>query len=209
MTFRKTADEYIKQPVGTLSPYKEGTYIDSENNVYIQEGLQYIKIGYDVPLLDTYVQHIPMVSVGVLLANAFAPKRRAGESRGLVEVIIGFLLALYFLLWYNLLAWVGYRILSLFPTSLISLTEKKKWIRLFLPFTWFVDFPNKNQVAVAAGSIMLIPYALFAIPLMALASYDAPELMPVAIIVILFALLSGFYLFVNVRINKKNLVDKL
>ncbi len=56
---------------------------------------------------------------------------------------------------------------------------------------------------------MLIPYALLAIPLMALASYDAPELMPVAIIVILFALLSGFYLFVNVRINKKNLVDKL
>lgn len=39
MVFRKTANEYAKKNIGELQPYKEGTYIDLNNNVYYYDGL--------------------------------------------------------------------------------------------------------------------------------------------------------------------------
>ena len=55
---------------------------------------------------------------------------------------------------------------------------------------------------------MLIPYIILSIPVVALANYDVPELKPVGFVLILCALLSAFYMFLNVRINKDNFVDK-
>ncbi|HFI0648246.1 TPA: hypothetical protein ACGO32_001898 [Streptococcus suis] len=79
MVFRKTANEYVKKNIGELQPYKEGTYIDSNNNVYYHDGLEYVKIGYDNPNLDTWVSLVPQIGVGVILANLFAPKSRKEE----------------------------------------------------------------------------------------------------------------------------------
>ncbi|MGV3312143.1 hypothetical protein ACEE16_09535 [Streptococcus suis] len=76
MVFRKTANEYVKSPVGVISDYSglADTVIDSQGNVYQMDGLNYIKIGYDIPALDAYVKYIPKIGFGVAVANAFAPK---------------------------------------------------------------------------------------------------------------------------------------
>lgn len=203
MAFRKTVDEYATQPVGAVSSYKQGTYIDSENNVYYHDGVQYIKIGYDTPILDDYIKYFPKVGLGLLFMNIFLPKGRDFWTR-----LAGIVFALFVLLWYDIIAWVNYQLVTLFAKPLLQATEKYKWLRLFLPFTWFVDQVNKDQVTIAGGATMMIPYILLSIPVQALASYDAPELAPLGAILILCALLSAFYMFLNVRINKRNFVDK-
>ncbi|HEM5120265.1 TPA: hypothetical protein U1629_001180 [Streptococcus suis] len=208
MVFRKTANEYVKKNVGELQPYKEGTYIDLNNNVYHYDGLEYIKIGYDNPNLDTWVSLVPQIGVGVILANLFAPKSRKEDSFDIWTWLIGILLALIFLWWYRVFAFAGYKLLTLFIRPILESTEKAKWLRLFLPFLWFVEDPDKDLVDVAAGSTMLLPYIVLSIPVLALANYDVPELKPVGIVLILCTLLSAFYMFINVRINRDNCVDK-
>ncbi|MCK3904622.1 hypothetical protein HCC14_03795 [Streptococcus suis] len=98
--------------------------------------------------------------------------------------------------------------LTLFIRPILEFTERAKWLRLFLPFLWFVEDPDKDLVDVAAGSTMLLPYIVLSIPVLALANYDVPELKPVGIVLILCTLLLTFYMFLNVRINRDNFVDK-
>ncbi|HFI2446835.1 TPA: hypothetical protein ACGO8L_000890 [Streptococcus suis] len=105
-------------------------------------------------------------------------------------------------------AFVGYKFLRIFIRPISKLMERVKWLCLFLPFLWFVEDPDKDLVDVAAGSTMLLPYIVLSIPVLALANYDVPELKPVGIVLILCTLLSAFYMFLNVRINRDNFVDK-
>ncbi|HFI0030951.1 TPA: hypothetical protein ACGO2A_002055 [Streptococcus suis] len=105
-------------------------------------------------------------------------------------------------------AFAGYKLLTLFIRPILEFTERAKWLRLCLPFLWFVEEPDKDLVDVATGSTMLFPYIILSIPVVALANYDVPELKPVGFVLILCALLSAFYMFLNIRINKDNFVDK-
>lgn len=105
-------------------------------------------------------------------------------------------------------AFVGYKFLTIFIRSISKFMERVKWLRLFLPFLWFVEDPDKDLVDVAAGSTMLLPYIVLSVPVLALANYDVPELKPGGIVLILCTLLSAFYMFLNVRINRDNFVDK-
>lgn len=205
MAFRKTANEYVTTPVGVTRDYDaiEGAIIDSQDNVYLMEGMNYLKIGYDMPQLDAFVQHIPKIGFGLALANAFAPKWGKREDRGWLEIIIGLLVALYILLAFEILSWIGYQLLTLFAKPILSFTEDKVFLRRLLPCVWFMDIPDKNDMSIARGSVMFIPYLVLFLIWCNMFSAGAFEGMGlIALIVPIFTIISGFYAFTNYKINK-------
>ena len=209
MVFRKTANEYVKSPVGVISDYSglEGTVIDSQGNVYQMDGLNYIKIGYDIPALDTYVKYIPKIGFGVAVANAFAPKWGKREDRGWLEIIIGFIIALYVLLAFEIFSWIGYQILTQFAKPILNYTEDKLYLRRFLPCVWFMENPDKNQMSIARGAVMFLPYLLLFIIWCNLLSACVLEgVGAIALIVPIFTIISAVATFVNYKINKSNLI---
>ncbi|MEW4355161.1 hypothetical protein AB1I63_10020 [Streptococcus pneumoniae] len=209
MVFRKTVDEYEKWPVGEVSPYGEELYIDVENNVYFHTGTKYIKVGYDIPVLDDFVKLIPEIGIGLFLANIFLPQRRKGEESDFWAVVIGFIVGLLFLLWYHLIAWIGYKIVTLFAERLIRITEHRKWLRLCLPCTWFMDKPDKKLLSIGMGATMFPLYFILAIPtVIAMANgYFEGAGLGAFFIPVCFVL-SGFDLWINIGINRRNGIDK-
>ncbi|MCK3935408.1 hypothetical protein HCC45_03495 [Streptococcus suis] len=67
------------------------------------------------------------------MANLFAPKSRKEDSFDIWIWLIGVLLAFVFLWWYRLLAFVGYKLLTLFIRPILETTEKMASFILTIP----------------------------------------------------------------------------
>lgn len=162
MTFRRIADTYTKEPVGVLNPYGEGTFIDSENNVYIEDYNGYTKIGYDIPQWDTALKVLPKIGLGVIFANLIFPKSKDKDGLNFVWMIAGVIIGLFIVVTYHLLAWTIYQIVTLLLSKyLVQITEKNKIFRQFLPCVWFIDFPESDRkqvysIAMASTLVILV-----------------------------------------------------
>lgn len=211
MVFRKTQNEYSASPVGTVSDYKNGTFIDSDNNVYEFDGIDYIKIGYDIPQYDSLVAVFPKIGMGVVFVNLFFPKRPYRSNNGLVDLagtLLGLLLVATVILWLRIFNWIFYNLYTLLLAKLLlKETEKIPKLRLFLPHTWFIDDndPDRQRIAMSASTfpLYLITFVI-GIPFL---ETDSPigVLVPLSFI---FGSIAGFHLWLNVKINRDYHIDK-
>lgn len=209
MAFRKTQDEYVTSPVGIVREYGNGTFIDADDNVYEYDGVNYIKIGYDIPILDEYIRYIPAVGIGFIWTNIFFPREGKEEEGSFLAKLFAFLVFLYFLLFYNFMAWLGYKILTLFANRLLALTKERKWLRLFLPCTWFMVEPDKTQLSIGMGAVMFPLYLILMIPFVTLsANGDLEGVGLIALAPPACFIVSLFQFWGNFLINRRNKIHK-
>lgn len=140
MAFRKTAAEYVKEPIGGVSPYVNGWVIDMDNNVYEERFGEYVKIGYGIPEWDAFIGFFPKLSLELAYLNFFAPRER-GEfdivamAYGIVRGINGVINICS-----RFISILSYNLLSKYVASLIlPVTERYKRLRLVLPINWFYE----------------------------------------------------------------------
>ncbi|MGV3312142.1 hypothetical protein ACEE16_09530 [Streptococcus suis] len=129
------------------------------------------------------------------------------EDRSWLEIIIGFIIALYVLLAFEIFSWIGYQLLTQFAKPILSFTEDKLYLRKFLPCVWFMESPDKNQMSIARGAVMFLPYLILFIIWCNLLSAGVLEgVGAIALIVPIFTIISAVATFVNYKINKSNLI---
>lgn len=152
MVFRKTAVEYVKDPVGLVSPYRNGYVIDSENNVYSEDFGVYTKVGFDIPEMDMYVASFPEIGRGIAFMNLLFPQR---DSSGNIFVM----LIIYF--WarlsekiFRFYDWLIYKFTEkVLAKHLLRLADKRPKLRLFLPVAWFYETDDDQVKYMAIGAV--------------------------------------------------------
>lgn len=154
MIFRRMDAQAVTAPVGEVQPYENGTWIDQAKNVYDYDGQTYYKIGYIVSNLEEYNQAFFEVGLGLAAFELLRPKRGKNDQDQHLVIFIAFIWFFVLRFLFNWLTQLIYRLMTKHAAGKIAMwTEDKKWLRLFLPVTWFYDTTDERVLVNSMGAL--------------------------------------------------------